>query len=249
MKKKSAECFHEAPYASGKHTPYFDVYDVLFEQFVGKDITFLEIGVLNGGSLFMWRNFFGPQARIIGVDLNPEAEKWIEHGFEIHIGSQADPHFWSELMLEIGSVDIILDDGGHTFLQQITTSECLLDSVKDNGLLVVEDTHTSYMKGFGDLTASFITYSKNWIDKINSRFGRFHDAQAQEDRRVWSIEFFESIVAFKVNRSAANLRSEKIWNQRPEHMALDFREHPENLTPETKRAREKLLSDSFKIYK
>lgn len=249
MKKKSVECFHEAPYASGKHTPYFDVYDSLFERFIDKEIIFLEIGVLNGGSLFMWRSFFGPKARIIGVDLNPEAEKWMEHGFEIHIGSQADPNFWSKLMTEIGQVDIILDDGGHTFLQQITTTECLLDSVKNDGLLVVEDTHTSYMNGFGNLNTSFVAYSKTWIDKINTRFGRFNDTQAQEDRRVWSIEFFESIVAFKVNRPAANLKSEKIWNRRPEHMALDFRDHPEELSPEESYKREKLLSDAFKLYK
>jgi hypothetical protein len=105
------------------------------------------------------------------------------------------------------------------------------------------------MNGFGNLNTSFVAYSKTWIDKINTRFGRFNDTQAQEDRRVWSIEFFESIVAFKVNRPAANLKSEKIWNRRPEHMALDFRDHPEELSPEESYKREKLLSDAFKLYK
>ena len=57
-----------------------------FDEIVGKEITFVEIGILDGGSLFMWRDFFGNKARIIGVDLNPEAKKWEKEGFEIFIG-------------------------------------------------------------------------------------------------------------------------------------------------------------------
>ena len=36
----------------------------------------------------MWRDYFGKDARIIGIDLNPEAKKWEKHGFEIFIGNQ-----------------------------------------------------------------------------------------------------------------------------------------------------------------
>jgi hypothetical protein len=53
----------------------------LFERYRGKSITFVEIGVFSGGSLFMWRDYFGPQARIIGVEFNPDAVRWREHGF------------------------------------------------------------------------------------------------------------------------------------------------------------------------
>jgi hypothetical protein len=34
----------------------------------------------------MWRNFFGPGATIIGIDINPEAKKWEKHGFKIFTG-------------------------------------------------------------------------------------------------------------------------------------------------------------------
>ena len=93
---KSYKAFMNSPYRSIKHKSYFDVYDTLLEEYVGKDITFVEIGVLDGGSLFMWREFFGPEARIIGVDLNPNAKKWEEEGFEIFIGDQSDKLFWKK---------------------------------------------------------------------------------------------------------------------------------------------------------
>jgi hypothetical protein len=49
---------------------YFDVYHNHFNRFRGKNITFLEIGVSQGGSLQMWRKYFGPQAKIYGIDIN-----------------------------------------------------------------------------------------------------------------------------------------------------------------------------------
>jgi len=146
---ESYHAFMGAPHRSIKHSTYFAVYGHLFGPFKNQEITFVEIGVLDGGSLFMWRDFFGPKARIIGVDLNPGAARWRDAGFEIHIGSQSDPEFWSEFLKEVGSVDIVLDDGGHTYLQQITSFEALIGAVNDGGIYAVEDTHTSYMRGFG----------------------------------------------------------------------------------------------------
>ena len=92
--KSTLQAFTNSPYFSIKHTNYFDIYDSLLSRYVGKDITFVEIGILDGGSLFMWREFLGKDARIIGVDLNPEAIKWREHGFEIFIGDQSKKDFW-----------------------------------------------------------------------------------------------------------------------------------------------------------
>jgi hypothetical protein len=83
--------YQKSPFLSLKHSQYFQVYEELLSRYRNKRFTFVEIGVLNGGSLFMWRNFFGKEARIIGIDLNPLAKKWEDDGFEIHIGSQSNP--------------------------------------------------------------------------------------------------------------------------------------------------------------
>ena len=71
MTKDIYSCFLDSPYKSIKHSSYFKSYEHFFSNYRNKEITFIEIGVLNGGSLFMWRDYFGPQARIIGIDLNP----------------------------------------------------------------------------------------------------------------------------------------------------------------------------------
>ena len=90
---------------------YFQVYEEIFNKYVGKKITFVEIGVLQGGSLFMWKEYFGKDARIIGVDLHPNAKELEKHGFEIYIGSQSDKNFWRNFYSKVGKIDILLDDG------------------------------------------------------------------------------------------------------------------------------------------
>ena len=122
---------------------------------------------------------------------------------------------------KIDPVDIILDAGGHTYIQQIVTAENVLDNIAEGGLLVVEDTHTFHMDGFGNKTLSFINYLNIRIDQINSRFGKF--PKSAGNKRVWSVEIFESIVAFKINRKASAVVSEPVWNRAPLKMETDFR--------------------------
>lgn len=244
------EAFAKSPQPCLKHSTYFDTYEELFARFQSKPITFVEVGVLNGGSLFMWKQFFGPRARIIGIDLNPGAKKWTEHGFEIYVGSQSDPNFWESIKASVGPIDILLDDGGHTYPQQIITTELMLDSIADDGLLVVEDTHTSYMQGFGDPRMSFINYTKVWIDKINSRFGKFQRVKEQSDTRVWSIEFFESIVAFKIRRSSSSRESQLVANITVEsgEGAKDYRHNDGVESNEVKRKIENIIKRGFSLY-
>ena len=244
----SYQAFMESPEPSFKHTTYFSAYDTLLERYRDKPITFVEIGVLNGGSLFMWRNFFGDAARIIGIDLNPQAKKWEEHGFEIFIGSQEDPTFWAEFCESVEEIDVVLDDGGHTYLQQIITTETLLGRIKDQGMLIVEDTHTSYMSGFGDPKIGFMNYILQTIHRINTRFGSFQPAQA--DRRVWSVEVFESIAAFKVDNKASQMESRPVWNREPapSELAKDYRYERAAATESEKKAVANLIRRAFQIH-
>ncbi len=221
---RSHDAYLSSPYDSVKHSTYFAVYDHVFSAHVGRGITFVEVGVLNGGSLFMWRALFGPDARIIGIDLNPEAKRWEAEGFEIHIGSQSDPAFWETFFAGVGPIDILLDDGGHTFEQQIITTDCVLPHVRDGGMLVVEDTHTSYLARFGGPSRhSFVSYAKNRVDGVNHRFEETKKAGKAFDDTVFGVRFYESFVVFEVNRALCAIESRRVHNGGVSFNAKDFR--------------------------
>lgn len=221
--------YKRSKYLSIKHSSYFLVYEELLAKYRGRNFTFVEIGVLNGGSLFMWRDYFGPAARIIGIDMNPDAKKWEKDGFEIFLGSQSDEKFWDELFSAIGDVDVVLDDGGHTNEQQIVTTEKCIPHIKDGGLLIVEDTHASYLTSFGNPSKySFINYCKTLIDSINSRCPSVKVSKNSLNRVVRSIEVYESIMCFRVDRAKC-FESSQMENGGVSSNALDFRGHGSKL--------------------
>lgn len=215
--------YQQGKYLSLKVDSYFQVYEELFRDFVGKPVVFVEVGVLNGGSLFMWREYFGPQARIIGVDLNPAAKRWESEGFEIHIGSQSDPNFWKTFFTQIGDIDVLLDDGGHTNAQQIVTTAMALPHVRNGGLVVVEDTHASYMSEFGNPSKySFDSFAKRIVDSVNSRYSGIKTDFSGHQWLVYNVQFFQSIVAFRIDRRRCFI-SKPVRNEGVNSSAQDFR--------------------------
>ena len=219
------EAYETAPYLSIKHSSYFHVYEKLISPFRNRDITFVEVGVFHGGSLFMWRNFLGPQARIIGVEFNPGAKRWEKDGFEIHIGDQSDVHFWENFYRKIGPIDVLLDDGGHSNEQQIVTVSQSAANINNGGLIIVEDTHTSYMSQFGNPSKySFMNFSFDVVDSINSRFPAVKKSSNPLAAEISSVEFHESIVSFRIDRLDC-FASEPTSNDGEEVDAIDYRHH------------------------
>jgi hypothetical protein len=213
--------FSTSPYKSIKHSSYFDVYEKLFHRYKDKPVVFIEIGVLNGGSLFMWRDYFGKQAKIIGIDLNPEARRWQEHGFDIFIGDQANPLFWQQIIKKYPHIDVVLDDGGHTYEQQIMTTELLKSHIKDGGLIVIEDTHTSYQNGFGFKCVSFLKYVQKKMDQLHYRLKSLNKEASEKD--IWNIQSFESFVVFEIDREKIKNKTIEVTNQGKTIQAHDFR--------------------------
>ena len=197
-----------SPAFSLKIDSYFPAYAKLFGHLRGTNCVFIEIGVLGGGSLFMWKRWLGDKARIIGVDLNPEALKWKNHGFEIYIGDQGDPNFWSEFFRIVGTFDALLDDGGHQSFQQIVTLNSALTAAKRDCVIAIEDTATSYFHDFKKHGQyNFLSYAKSSTDLLlrkilNTSPGRVSKIQKPKEleifQKVQSVEFFAGIVAYKV---------------------------------------------------
>lgn len=190
-----------------KWNHYFDIYERHFSRFRDKEIVLLEIGVLEGGSLQMWKKYFGSSAKIYGIDINPNCKELEEDNIEIFIGSQSDRAFLRTVKNSIPKIDILIDDGGHTMRQQIVSYEELFEHLKDDGVYLCEDLHTSYYLKYGGgykRRNTFIEYSKNFIDSLNA----FHSSQKALKvnaftKSVDSIHYYDSVLVIeKRNREA-----------------------------------------------
>lgn len=225
MPSEIQELFKQSRRPTTKHEHYFPIYDELFTPYKGRDITFVEIGILGGGSLEAWRKYLGPKARVIGIDLNPAIKVDLERdGFEVFIGDQADPAFWREFYGKVGDIDVILDDGGHTNTQTWTTVTQALGHVRDGGLIVVEDTHTAFKASFGNPSRdSLVNRLFDCVDEIHYRSHEMtaDDLALREStphlrglriaELVHSIRFFESVLALSIDANRCKRSARTIY--------------------------------------
>ena len=180
---------------------YFAIYERHFNAYRNRPIRLLEFGVYQGGSLQMWKHYFGPQAQIIGVDINPVCAQMAEPGIEIVIGDQADRNLHAGLRDKYGEFDIIIDDGGHTMQQQIITFEEQYPAVKNGGIYLAEDLHTSYFERWGGALGksdTFIEHSKRLIDKLHGWYGIGPGRQPDLiTTSAYGIHFYDSIMVIE----------------------------------------------------
>jgi hypothetical protein len=177
---------------------YFDAYDRHFSKYREKEVVVVEIGVFHGGSLKMWKDYFGKNAKIYGIDINPNCKAFEEENIEIFIGSQGDRTFLREVMKSIPKIDILIDDGSHKMSHQIITFEEMFDYLKDDGIYVCEDLHTSYWLDYGGgnkRRGTFIEYSKNFIDKLNAHHSEQKSLPVDKfTDSVDSIHYYDSMI-------------------------------------------------------
>ena len=221
--KNLKRSFKSSPKYSIKWSNYFEIYENLFKRFEKKKITLVEVGIGNGGSLFMWRNYFGKRAKIIGVELNPEAKKLEKNGFKIFIGDQSEPNFWKNFFKKVGKVDILIDDGGHTNLQQITTLMESINHINSGGMIVIEDTHTSYMrnKGFKNPSKfSFINFTSSLIEILHRRNPMINKKLNSLSKLINSIEYYDSITVINIAKKKLTM-SKNIENNKSLRVYFD----------------------------
>jgi len=199
MNELEAFFFNEDHRLTHKWNHYFEIYDRHLYHLRNSKINLLEIGISHGGSIQMWDHYFGGNATIYAVDINPECKKFQSENVKIFIGSQENKRFLHELRSAIPCVDVLIDDGGHTMKQQITTFKALFDHVTENGIYICEDLHTSYWKHFGGgykRKGSFIEFSKNFIDSLHT----WHRKNRKPDpitKTVHSVHYYDSILVLE----------------------------------------------------
>jgi SAM-dependent methyltransferase len=177
---------------------YFDIYERHFARFRGQAPVMLEIGVLGGGSLQMWKEYFGPGAQIVGLDINPECADFAGEGVEVVIGSQDDASVLDAL-LERHAFDIVLDDGSHMMKHMRTSFAHLYGRIAANGVYMLEDLHCCYFDGYdGGLKreGTFIEIVKERIDQLHAQYAKGLKPDAFT-RETGGIHIYDSIVAFE----------------------------------------------------
>jgi len=218
--------FNLSPRYSIKWSNYFDIYINILSEYKNKKITLVEIGVGDGGSLYMWKSFLHKKSKIIGIDLNPEAKKLEKEGFKIIIGDQSKKEFWKKFFKKIGNVDIIIDDGGHTNIQQITTLMESVNFINNGGRIIIEDTHTSFMgkKGFNNPSKySLVSFSSSIIENLHRRNPNIKKRLNNLSKKIFSIEYFDSIVSFKIDESKCSMASNLENNKKLKKNFIDYR--------------------------
>lgn len=180
---------------------YFEVYERHFSKYRNKAPIVMEIGVSKGGSLQMWKDYFGEDAHIIGIDIEEVTKAFEEENISIEIGSQSDRDFLRKLKEKYPKIDILIDDGGHTMEQQIVTFEEMFPHISYGGTYLCEDLHTSYWEKYGGgyrYPNTYIEYSKNFIDYIHAWHSQTKVLQEnQYSRSMHSLHYYNSILVIE----------------------------------------------------
>jgi 23S rRNA U2552 (ribose-2'-O)-methylase RlmE/FtsJ len=180
-----------------KWSNYFKYYDRYFNKFRNKDVRILEIGVYKGGSLQMWKNYFGKDSLIVGMDIDSQCLNYVEDKVDIFIGNQADVNDLGELVSKYKKFDIIIDDGSHKTDHQISTFEYLYDYVNDGGVYLVEDTHTSYWSDWITSDITFVDYAKKMVDDLTMYHVNDGKLLTKYTQSLSGIYFHDSMIFFE----------------------------------------------------
>lgn len=120
---------------------YLHSYGPMYDEWLSpvRDVTraVLELGVLYGGSLRKWRDFF-PNAQVVGVDIDHVTMVNGEKRILTVEGNIAHTSVLSALR-DMYEWDLIVDDASHIPVHQFQALKYLWPSLRDGGLYFIED--------------------------------------------------------------------------------------------------------------
>ena len=129
--------------------PYTLFYDGLFKNKKDETLKIAELGILDGASLLMWKEYFA-NAEIYGFEYNNNLINNFKQNFNndrITL-SNIDVTKKDSIVKEFSELnilyDIIIEDTTHQFEDQIRVIENTYQYLKPGGILIVEDIFKSY---------------------------------------------------------------------------------------------------------
>jgi len=105
---------------------------------------FLEIGIMHGGSLMLWHDWF-PAANIVGMDIAKDSLEYLEKNKEGKDYERVTTHILDAYtekglnLFEDDYFDYIIDDGPHSLPSQQYAVKHYLRKVRPGGKLIIED--------------------------------------------------------------------------------------------------------------
>jgi len=111
-------------------------YEKKFKYMRNDEVNLLEIGCLGYESIKYWLDYF-PNGKIYGVDINNG--DFSHERFRFFQANQRDKARLSEIAEEIGDLDIVVDDGAHTYDETKNVFDAFWPKVKSGGYFVIED--------------------------------------------------------------------------------------------------------------
>lgn len=174
------------------HYPYY--YHRHLQEFIGKPITILEIGVGGGGSLQVWKKYFGSQCKVVGIDVL-ENSMFQEPQIFTECGSQTDFKFLESVIQKHGRPDIIVDDGSHNQTDILKTLPFLFQYLNEGGYYIVEDLHTAYWhENDGGINSpyNFVTVASKFVHDVNKEFMR--EPFTPSFNSLMEVSFYNSLI-------------------------------------------------------
>jgi cephalosporin hydroxylase len=149
---------------------YLAIYEQILAPMRETYLPILELGVGQGGSLKMWREFF-PNASIHGVEIRPVEN--LGPRITVHQGDTGDPDFLAEIG-KIGPFALVIDDASHLGDHQELAFRTFWPRVAPGCIYAIEDLHAAYMK---DFEPSVMPFLQKVVDSVNLN-GEWNDVVA-----------------------------------------------------------------------
>lgn len=167
-------------YDTDKSQQYIDNYYAFFKSLSEKNIFLLELGIKNGGSLLMWKDFFR-RGTIVGLDINPVTLEDESNRIRIHRGLQHDIRLLDVIRNENApeGFDIIIDDCSHIGGISSMSFWHLFDKhLKPKGIYVIEDWGTGYWNKYPDgrrYRTGLTNFRYNLFEKAQKKLIALHN--------------------------------------------------------------------------
>lgn len=177
---------------------YTEKYHELFQDWATDQVKLLEIGIWEGGSHKMWKEYF-PNGEIHGIDnffglynklhqekpdiaedeavnnINQKISELSNFGIHVHTMDQMNKDRLKEDFQD-NYFDIIIDDGGHASWQHQTSLSVLWLKLNSGGYYIIEDLDTCKEREFrqyDDIRSSTLWFLDNLADMKDVPFSYY----------------------------------------------------------------------------